>query len=252
MLVVNNCMVQFKGQLWKAFEGIPTGSSAAVCIADVFMTTFDTYLSLALGTKLLLTRRYIDDLLTIDRCEDHEFLVTANKFDPNIVLEITGVDHVNFLDLELNTNEHGKVERRVYTKPLAKFAYVHYSSDHPASVFRGIYVGQLQRIQRRCQREADFLSEARKLRERLRARGYPHGLLREVVKTRSRKMHACRPTAFEVPYHPRLNRRTIAKHVRNFSSYGLITRLRFKLKHSVFVKNFARNHCHPPGREGGP
>ena len=70
--------------------------------------------------------------------------------------------------------------------------YLHYTSSHPPSVFKGIVVGECTRFIRNPSDILTYEATVQKLREALKLRGYPIRLLQKWINTRpyeDRKIH---------------------------------------------------------------
>ena len=90
------------GHKLRCHRGVPTGMSACVAIANIFLFAFDCWIIKELGPHCRLLRRFIDDLFIVDDLPGvGDFAVIANQWHGDLVFEETGWKEVTFLDLEL-------------------------------------------------------------------------------------------------------------------------------------------------------
>ncbi|OCT80569.1 hypothetical protein XELAEV_18027381mg [Xenopus laevis] len=89
---------------------------------------------------------------------------------------------VNFLDIKIYRDQQGNIATTLYRKETATNSLLHARSQHPQRTITGIPVGQYLRIKRICSNPEDFKSEAKKLYERFRERGYSHNSLKKAYK----------------------------------------------------------------------
>ncbi|OCT98332.1 hypothetical protein XELAEV_18010563mg [Xenopus laevis] len=89
---------------------------------------------------------------------------------------------VNFLDIKIYRDQQGNIATTLYRKETATNSLLHARSQHPQRTITGIPVGQYLRIKRICSNPEEFKSEAKKLYERFRERGYSHNSLKKAYK----------------------------------------------------------------------
>ena len=91
---------------------------------------------------------------------------------------------VIYLDLELFKGNNFAVSRtlstRLYQKPMSRFTYVPYFSNHQRVQLHGFIKSELHRYMRNCSSPHDYLQAKRKFYVRLAARAYPTQLLRRL------------------------------------------------------------------------
>ena len=83
----------------------------------------------------------------------------------------TNTSSVPYLDLSL-AFEGDEPSWQLYQKPMSKHLYLKPTSAHPTSVFKGIVLGGVKRILRRCKHSKDAVSWIRKFEHDLVDRGY--------------------------------------------------------------------------------
>ena len=94
-----------------------------------------------------------------------------------------------FLDVRLLVSE-GKLETDRFVKPTNPQLYLHYSSNHPKSVFKAIIYGQALTVKLICSKEEFVRQHVKNLKEKFAERGYPvelveHNLQRGLVMDRT-------------------------------------------------------------------
>lgn len=133
---------------------------------------------------LLCWRRYIDDVFFLwDGCEDSLkiFLNGLNENDWGVKFTAEySLLSVDFLDLEL-TKVTNTIVAKTYFKPTVWNGYVPWNSCHHPNWLAGIPKSQLQRIRRNCTLDADYMSQAGIIADRLSAKGYPQDQIESQV-----------------------------------------------------------------------
>ena len=128
-----------------------------------------------------LTRRYIDDLITINNSwfdgaigKIYPFALPFKKTDL--------ADHrVAYLDRQLKI-EKGKLVMSLYDKrddfPFRVQNYPHLDSNVPCMPMYRVYISQLLRFAHACDRYSDFLARHKRLVRTLLDQGFRYGLCR--------------------------------------------------------------------------
>uniref|UniRef100_A0A803K2I9 Reverse transcriptase domain-containing protein n=1 Tax=Xenopus tropicalis TaxID=8364 RepID=A0A803K2I9_XENTR len=125
--------------------------------------------------NIVFYKRYVDDLLLVWQGSHSEFLLFVTELNTNTLnLRFTSefnTHTISFLDLKL-VARGTVVETTTFRKACAGNSLLRADSCHPAHMFRGIPVGQFQRLRRNCSTESAFLEQAVILRDRFLDRGY--------------------------------------------------------------------------------
>jgi hypothetical protein len=129
--------------------------------------------------RLILFRRYFDDLFGIARTEQdaRSFLEDYGRMDPSIRLDSTVAESgIDFLDTTVYRGprflERGVPDIKVFSKPIAAFHYIPPFSYHSYTQLTGFIRGQLIRILRCTSNESDWIDAKVLFASRLRNRGY--------------------------------------------------------------------------------
>ena len=88
---------------------------------------------------------------------------------------------INFLDISVSINEHGKLTTSLYCKPTDSHNYLLFSSEHPRHLLRGIPYSQFLRVRRICSNTLDFRQNSLMLATHFIRRGYPYKLISEAL-----------------------------------------------------------------------
>ena len=90
-------------------------------------------------------KRFIDDMIAATSCtkqEASEFVDWLNTLNPNLNFTFEWSDEsINYLDVTL-VMQDGKLETDRHVKPTNPQLFLHFSSNHPHSVFQAIVYGQ--------------------------------------------------------------------------------------------------------------
>jgi hypothetical protein len=135
--------------------------------------------------KYLKVLRFIDDGLLLWRGTHAAALNMfreLNALDPNIELTYNiSRSSAIFLDIEIFKGEQWDTRRvldtRTYQKPVNRYLYTPYNSEHPTHCRVSIVHGELRRYIKRSAARDDYLLIALQFRQRLHLRGFPFSFL---------------------------------------------------------------------------
>ena len=121
-------------------------------------------------------KRFIDDMIAATCCTEQEakqFVEWLNTLDPNLTFTYEWSDKkINFLDVTL-VIEDGKLETNRHIKPTNPQLFLHYSSNHPSSVFKAIVYGQAITVRTICSKDEYVTEHLEVLKQKFIQRGYP-------------------------------------------------------------------------------
>ena len=129
--------------------------------------------------------RFIDDIFTqwdgtLDQLK--EFLTTINTLHPTIKFDAKySFSSINFLDIQINKSDDGKLHTTVHIKPTDRQSYLHSKSYHPGASKRNIAYSQALRIRRLCSEDPEYIKQTKNLIDQLGSRGYDTNKISEVV-----------------------------------------------------------------------
>jgi hypothetical protein len=130
-------------------------------------------------------KRFIDDMIAaIEGNEENakEFVDWLNTLDPGLKFTYEWSDQeITFLDTKLLVQD-GRLETDRFIKPTNPQLFLHYTSNHPRSVFKAIVYGQAITVKMICSREEFVEKHLRALKEKFVERGYPCDLVEENLK----------------------------------------------------------------------
>ena len=96
-----------------------------------------------------LLQRYIDDIFMLWPRQQslQSFIQSLNSFHPNIKFTTQSSDNsIDFLDFTIykgiSFNEASILDIKTYQKPLNLYQYLHFTSNHPQSTYKGIIRGE--------------------------------------------------------------------------------------------------------------
>ena len=221
-VIMEENYVTYEGKFFRQTRGTATGTACAPAFANLYLLAKFHPTFLKHGKGILYNRRYIDDgfIVLTDRTtamELKEELSTCSNLELTWTFSNKGGI---YLDLEIyagpRRREDGRLDLKIYTKPISKFLYLHGISDHPRHVFTGIVKGEMIRFLRNTSDEKTWLKSIAFLFTMLRQRGYTATWLRKARdyvhwNDRARYLRDAEPkdftaeTAVRVPFHPMLN-----------------------------------------------
>ena len=161
--------------------GITTGLPCANQVANLFSLGLDSVAHSAFE-HIFFMKRYLDDLLVCFSYSIADFnaaeqaRITLCGWDNHIkcTTDATETGHeCHFLDLSISVDTFGRIRHTIYFKPLSRFMYTPFNSNHSNSTKAGIFLGELNRLRINCDDDSNFISCAALVRSKLIDRGYP-------------------------------------------------------------------------------
>ena len=190
--LVDNVYISVGNRIYKQTVGIPMGTDCAPMLANLFLFSYEyaytkEMLKTDYGTALAMrhTVRYIDDLLTFNNPTFKD--KTSDLYPPTLTLKKTteSPDHVSYLDLLIRRHTD-RLTTSVYDKRdnfnFHIVKYPHMDSNIPSKPAYGVYISQLVRISRICDRYVDFTQRHVELTSRLQKHGYKYDKLCQAFK----------------------------------------------------------------------
>ena len=179
-IILTNNVFEFEGQYYLQLQGCAMGTKCAPAYASIFMGHVERTLQAMAGDKVLLWRRFIDDIFLIyggNREEFDRYMVDINGIHPTIKFTSEcSPDQVTFLDTTVYKGERfrqsGVLDVKTYVKTTNKQLYVHATSYHPRGTGKGIIIGEALRYLRTNSDEQNFHQSIAKHKQVLRNRGY--------------------------------------------------------------------------------
>ena len=188
---VTNNYFSFATYTFQQTTGTAMGAAFSPTIANIFMSIFIHKFLNTQKHQPQLIKRYIDDIFLI-WTHGHEelkhFLTDLNQFHPSIRFTYHISDKsVDFLDLTIFKGiefEYSNIlDLKTYQKPLNLYQYLHYSSNHPKSVYKGLIRGECIRYLRTNTIQSNFNAMISIFKMRLLQRGYPKKLVDKYTST---------------------------------------------------------------------
>uniref|UniRef100_A0A1X7U709 Reverse transcriptase domain-containing protein n=1 Tax=Amphimedon queenslandica TaxID=400682 RepID=A0A1X7U709_AMPQE len=146
---MNNNFFTFADIPFQQIEGTAMGAAFLPSIVNIYMSVLLKSFLSKRSDKPLLIKRYIDDIFMIwQKHHDlNKFVDDINSYHPNIKFTFTQSDSaVEFLDITVYKGEDTeKLKVSTFQKENNLHQYLHFSSSHPKSVFRGIIIEEATR-----------------------------------------------------------------------------------------------------------
>ena len=180
--IVLRCNVfSFDGQVYQQIQGTAMGTRMAPSYANLFMDRFERAFLAQEPILPLVWKRYIDDILCIwpgTRSELDSFLDRLNKAHRTLRFTWSISDErIEFLDLNIfkggRFNATQLLDLSTHFKSTNTFQYLHFSSSHPRSVFKGLVKGEAIRFLRSNTDAHTYYNTLRTFRNHLLNRKYP-------------------------------------------------------------------------------
>ena len=174
-----NCF-NFGDLFFLQVHGIAMGTKLAPNYANLFMSDFENKHVFTQPVQPIYYRRYIDDIFFIwDRTvsELENFVNHLNSVHPTIKFtkDISNTT-ITFLDLDIYKKDNS-LQTKTHFKLTNTFSYLHGTSNHPSSTFKGIHQGENIRMLRNTTDPDIYNKTMDFIKERFNGRKYPAHLL---------------------------------------------------------------------------
>ncbi|CAJ0961582.1 unnamed protein product [Ranitomeya imitator] len=176
----------FGGKYYHQLRGTAMGSPCAPTYANLLLGWWEDTLIFkdedeTWSPRIIFWGRFIDDTLVLwrgDACSFSDFVAYLNTTIEGLffTFEIGG-QSINFLDVNICRQMDGSLSTTIFRKPTATNSLLRWESHHPPPLKRGIPKGQFLRLRRNCSSLNDFERKSLELKDRFRARGYPHDVI---------------------------------------------------------------------------
>ena len=165
-------VAKYDNSWWKQNNGIPTGSSLCVQLANItvfYVMSSKVYTAPNMMTNVLDIKRFIDDGGGFHFGTEEEFnswLAAVNESINPLGLHIdesnfqVNSNYINLLDIQYCFDNTGNLQTDLYTKETDSRAYLSFSSAHPNHTFSGNVYSQSLRLRR-------IINSDERLRKRL-------------------------------------------------------------------------------------
>ena len=129
-------------------------------------------------------KRFIDDMIAATNCTEQEaaqFVQWMNTLRPELNFTYQWSNkEITFLDVTL-VMEDGRIETDRHIKPTNPQLFLHYTSNHPQSVFKSIVYGQAITVKTICSKQEYVEKHMKMLHAKFVERGYPVSLVEENI-----------------------------------------------------------------------
>ena len=167
-LILKRNNFSFNRMHYSQIHGTVIGTHMTPYYANIFMDNLERNLLEYARYKVMIWRRYIDDLFIIWPNEEETlmgFLEEINCFHPTIKFTTAwSKETVMFLDTKVTISEGRLLVMDLYTKNTDAHQHLHSDSCHPYHCKKDIAFIQALRLQSICSRCCDYLLHARELK----------------------------------------------------------------------------------------
>ena len=189
--LLQNTFVSFGDQILRQTKGIPMGGNSSSQFADLslskceynYMCNLIKEKKFNLAKLLSKNSRYVDDLGTVNYLHFNNLI--RSIYPSDLLMERSGDNNkdVNYLDINITLDIHGKVTTRLYNKlddfnfPVVMYTFP--NSNMPLSVGYNVFYGQILRYSSIISSLDSFLNSVNILYRILLERSYDDRLLKK-------------------------------------------------------------------------
>ena len=181
---INYNYFNFAGLIFQQIRGTAMGASFSPTIANIFLSVILKKFMQSQRTTPIFLARYIDDIFMLWPGDQdlHKFMNALNSFHPTLHFTYeSSLSSIDYLDLTIYKGERFSTTQRLdvktYQKPQNLYQYLHYTSSHPQSVFKGLIIGECKRYVRTNTSQENFHTQIQLFKKRLHRREYPHEIV---------------------------------------------------------------------------
>uniref|UniRef100_A0A803K0M0 Reverse transcriptase domain-containing protein n=1 Tax=Xenopus tropicalis TaxID=8364 RepID=A0A803K0M0_XENTR len=172
---------RFETQFYQQLTGTAMGASMAPAYANLFMHQFENkYILPKYGHKMLLYKRFIDDICIFWVGDEVEFLTMVQELNlcsDEIKFTASCGREVQFLDLQLTTNDN-RIDFALYRKITDRNSLLHATSAHAPALKRSLPVSQFSRVLSNNSDAGKCEQQLLEMKTRFLQRGYDESVLR--------------------------------------------------------------------------
>ena len=189
--VLKNNIMEYKEMVFKQIFGIAMGTPLAPVLANLYLAFLERILKdKAREANIswpILYKRFIDDCFIIyqgDKTQLLRFISLFNSLVESITLSLESFgSSANFLDLTIykgkRFQKEGRLDIKIFQKPMNKYLYLPFTTDHPMHCLKSFVTTELQRYVKASSDKSSFLTIAALFYKRLLNRDYPPDILSE-------------------------------------------------------------------------
>ena len=186
-------VAKYKDSWWKQNNGIPTGGSLCVQLANIavfYVMSKKVYNVPSMMQNISDVKRFIDDgagFFFGDEQQFNDWLTTVNQSISSLGLYIDessfkkNSEFINFLDIQYCFDENGVLQTDLYRKETDSQAYLNFSSAHPNHTFSGNVYSQSLRLRRIINSQERLQVRLAELAEAFKKAGYPEKMITNIT-----------------------------------------------------------------------
>ena len=187
--VLKNNIMEYKEMVFKQIFGIAMGTPLAPVLANLYLAFLERVLKEKAAEASIpwpiLYKRFIDDCFVIyqgGKTQLLRFISLFNSLVESITLSLESFgSSANFLDLTIykgkRFRKEGRLDVKIFQKPMNKYLYLPFTTDHPIHCLKSFVTTELQRYVRASSDQSAFLTIAALFFKRLLKRDFPPCLL---------------------------------------------------------------------------
>ena len=187
-ILTHNCF-EFEGKFYLQLQGCTMGSKCSPSYACIYMGAIEQQLQQMGNNKIVLWKRYIDDIFVIyngSHTEFEQYVADINLLHNTIKFTFEAdLNQIAFLDTYIykgpDFENTGVLDVKTHVKPTNKQLYVHATSYHPKGCKTGIVTGEALRYLRTNSQESNYTNWILNHKLKLKSRGYKPSLINKLI-----------------------------------------------------------------------
>ncbi|XP_011407404.1 PREDICTED: uncharacterized protein LOC105314749 [Amphimedon queenslandica] len=194
---LNNNYFEFSKKVFLQVIGTAMGAAFSPTVANIYMSVLIKRFLSSTTEKPFFFKRYIDDIIMLwPKHQDlNNFFNKLNKFHPNIKFTMSQSETtINFLDITIykgeDFSETNKLSIKTYQKEINRYQYLHFNSNHPIHIFKGLIIGETIRYVRTNSTIIEYKKQIKRFTERLISRGYKINFINTAIRSVNYKNRA--------------------------------------------------------------
>ena len=184
----------FEDSWYKQKEGIPTGGSLCVQLANITVYSIlrkTLYNNQELMANVTSAKRYVDDGAGLIKGSPEDFTLWIEKVNKNLDPYGLHIDEscicplnsfIPFLDIQFCFDDSGSLQTDLFVKPTDSRAYLNFGSAHPKHTFSGIVYSCCFRLRRIINNQERLETRLQELKACFKNAGYPDSLINDSIR----------------------------------------------------------------------
>ncbi|XP_023233804.1 uncharacterized protein LOC111633468 [Centruroides sculpturatus] len=162
-LATFSSLFAFDGTAYSQLRGVPMGSPVSGLLCEMVIRSLENNVLQKYEDNMIMYARYVDDVFIIwnNKPDIRQFIgdINSNIYGLELELEQQNQKRIHFLDIEIEVDEEGVINTKVYRKPTYVPDLIPWFSHDPTSYKLAAFRALIKRAYTHCSRIYDTRKE---------------------------------------------------------------------------------------------